>query len=102
MDWLRDNAMQPNGVCLPDFVHNQEWDDYLLDLAEDAWGHHLTLLAVTKIYNLYIRIVSSVTPDVAHMKATHGSQGRIIYLGHESEIHHHKTVVLLGACVLAL
>ena len=90
VDWLRDNEMQPNGVFLPDFVHNQVWDDYLFDLAGDAWGDHLTLLAVTNIYNVDIRIVSSVTPDVTHMNATHGRQGRIIYLGHESEFHYHR------------
>ena len=62
-----------NGVFLPDFVHNMDWDTYLDGLENESWGRPR-----------FTNCVHTCLPrDVTR-------KGRMIYLGHESEYHYHR------------
>ncbi|CAG2211904.1 unnamed protein product [Mytilus edulis] len=88
--YLRSNPTLPNGEALVDFVPNRNWEDYLDGLAGDEWGDHISIVAISNIYNVQINIVSSqdtrlqeILPYVSNM-----AQDRNIYLGHEFEVHY--------------
>ena len=90
VEWLEANPTMDNGVHLPDFVHNQNLDDYLSSLQENAWGDHITLIAVSHVYQVRIEVVSSSNRNICTFESPSCIGSRTIYLGHESEVHYHR------------
>ncbi|CAG2216431.1 unnamed protein product [Mytilus edulis] len=88
--YLRANPTLPNGESLADFVPNRNWEDYLDGLSEDEWGDHISIVAISNIYNVQINIVSSQDTRLQEILpyGSNMAQDRNIYLGHEFEVHY--------------
>ena len=89
-NWLRRNPTLPNDVYLPDFVANMHWNDYVDGMADHLWGDHLALIAITHIYDVAVGVISSSSRELRFLETTQTREGRIIFLGHESEVHYHR------------
>ena len=95
-NWLERNPTLPNDVHLPDFVANMNWNDYVDGMADRSWGDHLALIAITHIYDVAVGVISSSSRELCFLETTQTREGRIIFLGHESEVHYHRLEQLTG------
>jgi len=71
--WLRANPTYkgPHGeVNLTAFIGPSAWEEYLKKMDQDGtWGDHLTLIAISQVYEVEILIVSSnwAKPYITHI-----------------------------------
>jgi len=94
--WLRKNPdfKLRNGATIKDFLQVEffpTWEDYC-DYMETPgmWGDHLTLTAISELYNTRIFILSSVegTDPSTIIVPSKWSEGKTIYLSHLHELHY--------------
>jgi hypothetical protein len=59
-------------------------------MAEDAWGDHVTLMALAEQYHIQILVITSTLGDrfVVDIRPANTQPKRTICLGHLSEIHY--------------
>lgn len=94
--WLRLNGsyVLANGSKISDFLSMNEtsWNKYCDGLAKpNAWGDHLSLIALSQLYQLRIVIISSVRSEdyitiVTPLNAS--AQEKTLLLGHLHESHY--------------
>jgi hypothetical protein len=67
-----------------------DWDEYLQIMEEDAWGDHLTLMALAELYQIQILVVTSLPGDnfVVDIRPEETQPLRTICLGHLFEMHY--------------
>ena len=88
IDYLRHNQILDNGLDLSDFVSNLSWDQYVDSLSYE-WGDHICLIAISRIFDVGIAVISSNSPDIRYLEINETiGRNRIIYLGHEFELHY--------------
>jgi len=87
--WLRANPTYkgPHGeVNLTAFIGPSAWEEYLKKMDQDGtWGDHLTLIAISQVYEVEILIVSSnwAKPYITHI----GEGEKTIRIAHYAEWH---------------
>jgi len=93
VDWLRRSRdfELPNGAVLWNFAYDQTWDEFCNELARPGiWGNHLTLVAISEIFGVRIRIISSVKGDnfTTEVNPSKLKSAKIVWLSHFAEFHY--------------
>jgi len=94
--WLRKHPdfKLRNGATIKDFLQVEffpTWEDYCDYMASPGmWGDHLTLTAISELYNTRIFILSSVegADPCTTIVPSKWSEGKTIYLSHLHELHY--------------
>ena len=88
-DYLRQNPYLPSGDHLQEFVQNRDWNEYLDGISESEWGDHICILAAVNLFNVRVVIASSQNGLLQDVNPWNNiPQDRVIYLGHEFEVHY--------------
>jgi len=93
VSWLRQHGHEklPNGACLKDFVCDQEWDEYLMNMSTPGiWGDHVMLVAITEIFGVNACVISSIECDdyIQCIYPTFQKSRNSILLCHYAEYHY--------------
>ena len=92
VDYLRRNPFTQDGTHLRSFLSDSDWEGYLLQMENGAWGDHLVLHAASNLYSIGIMVVSSLGEDATQfLHSTSGidlNDQHLVLLGHLSEHHY--------------
>lgn len=89
--------LQRNAANFRDF-QSDGWEQYLQQVGSNAWGDHLTLLAMSNMFGVRFEIVSDrASGDHIHQVAGPEARGQIIVIAHYHERHYESTAALNGA-----
>ena len=91
--YLKANPRTPDGTHLSHFITSGSgnalsWDTYLLNLSGQAWGDHVTILGLSNMLNIDIKIYTTLGSNIVTVRPNNGNSLSTIQIGQMSETHY--------------